>query len=152
MRCEICGKNIIGKPMRTKIEGSVMYACNECAKLGKIQREPVKPRKQRVASRPPMRKEPSYEVHEEYNKLVRDAREKRGWSREDLAEKIYEKVSVINRIESGKMIPDVKLAKKLENILKISIVEKIEDNQSQEFKASNIRGSTIGDIARIKKS
>jgi len=68
-----------------------------------------------------------------------------------LAEKIYEKVSVINRIESGKMIPDIKLAKKLENSLKISIVEKIEDTQSEEFKASNIRGSTIGDIARIKK-
>ncbi|GAB4317175.1 MAG: multiprotein bridging factor aMBF1 [Methanobacteriaceae archaeon] len=151
MRCEICGKNIIGKPMRTKIEGSVMYACNECAKLGKIQREPVKTRKQRIAPRPPRKKEPTYEVHEEYNKIVRDAREKKGWSREDLAEKIYEKVSVINRIESGKMIPDVKLAKKLENILKISITEKIEDSESQEFKATNIRGSTIGDIARIKK-
>jgi len=151
MRCEICGKNIIGKPMRTKIEGSVMYACNECAKLGKIQREPVKPRKQPRVPRPPRKKELTYEVHEEYNKLVREGREKKGWSREDLAERIYEKVSVINRIESGKMIPDVKLARKLENILKISILEKIEDNQSQEFKATNIRGSTIGDIALIKK-
>ncbi|MCC7557302.1 MAG: TIGR00270 family protein [Methanobacteriaceae archaeon] len=151
MRCEICGKNIIGKPMRTKIEGSVMYACNECAKFGKIQREPAKPRKPIGSRRPPIRKEPSYEVHEDFNRIVREAREKKGWSREDLAEKIYEKVSVINRIESGKMIPDIKLAKKLENSLKISIVEKIEDTQSEEFKASNIRGSTIGDIARIKK-
>ncbi|MGC9517741.1 MAG: multiprotein bridging factor aMBF1 [Methanomicrobiales archaeon] len=151
MRCEICGKNIIGKPMRTKIEGSVMYTCNECAKFGKIQREPAKPRKPKTSRRMPRRTEPSYEVHEDYNNIIREAREKKGWSREDLAEKIYEKVSVINRIESGKMIPDIKLAKKFENTLKISILENVEDTQSEEIKASNIRGSTIGDIARIKK-
>ena len=68
--------------------------------------------------------EPTHEVIEDYHKVIRDAREKKGWSREDLGEHIYEKVSVINRLESGKMVPDLKLARKLEKSLKITLLEK----------------------------
>ncbi|MCK9152123.1 multiprotein bridging factor aMBF1 [Methanobacterium alcaliphilum] len=151
MRCEICGKKIMGQPIKTKIDGSVMNVCNDCSKFGKIQRQPTRPTKPRAIQRPPRREKPTYEVLEEYNNIVREAREKKGWSRENLAEKIYEKVSVINRIESGRMSPDIKLARKLERILNITILEKLEDTQSEEFKASSLKGATIGDIARIKK-
>ncbi|HML05105.1 MAG TPA: multiprotein bridging factor aMBF1 [Methanobacterium sp.] len=151
MRCEICGKKIVGKPMKTKIESSIMTTCNECAKFGKIQREPAKPRKRRPVNRAPRIREPSEEVIENYNKIIRDAREKKGWSREELAEKLYEKASVVNRIESGKMIPDIKLAKKLERTLHIILIEKIEDNRTEDMSSSSSRGATIGDIARIKR-
>ena len=120
MRCEICGKKIIGEPTKTKIESSIMLTCNECAKFGKIQREP--PRKHRPVKRVQKFREPSEEIVENYNKIIRDAREKNEWSREELAEKLYEKASVVNRIESGKMVPDIKLAKKLERTLNIKPV------------------------------
>ena len=45
MRCEICGKKVIGKPVRTKIENSIMLTCNDCSKFGKVQREPLKPQR-----------------------------------------------------------------------------------------------------------
>lgn len=152
MRCEICGKKIMGQPLKTKIDGSVMNVCNDCSKFGKIQRQPKKPTtRPRAVNRPPRRERPSYEVLEDYNSIVREAREKKGWSRENLAEKIYEKVSVINRIEAGRMSPDIKLARKLEKILNVTILEKLDDTQSEEFKASSLKGATIGDIARIKK-
>ena len=80
-------------------------------KFKKNHQEPVRPR---TPSRTPQIREPSYEVSEDFNTIIRVAREKKGWSREELAKKIYEKVSVINRIESGKMVPDIKLARKLE--------------------------------------
>ena len=151
MRCEICGKKIVGKPMKTKIESSIMTTCNECAKFGKIQREPAKPRKRRPVNRAPRIREPSEEVVENYNKIIRDAREKKGWSREELAEKLYEKSSVVNRIESGKMIPDIKLARKFERTLNIKLIEKIEDSATEDIGPSSARGTTIGDIARIKR-
>ena len=152
MRCEICGKKIIGKPLRTKIEGSVMLACPNCAKFGKIQREAPKSTRPKAVKRPPRRAELTYEVPENYNVIVREGRENKGWSREDLAEKIYEKVSVINRIESGRMIPDIKLAKKLERTLGIKLLEKLEDIKSDEFELSLPKEATIGDIAKIKKN
>ena len=122
MRCEICGKKVIGKPVRTKIENSIMSTCNECSKFGTIQREPPKPNRgpaSRVSAgrrRTFRSQEPTHEVIEDYHKVIRDAREKKGWSREDLGEHIYEKVSVINRLESGRMVPDLKLTRKLEKV------------------------------------
>lgn len=151
MRCEICGKKIIGDPMKTKIESSIMLTCNECAKFGKIQREPPKAKPRRSIKRVRRSREPSEEVVEDYNKLVRDSREKKGWSREELAEKLYEKASVINRVESGKMVPDIKLARKLERTLHIILIEKLEDVAQKDMDSSSARGATIGDIARIKR-
>lgn len=138
--------------MKTKIESSTMLTCNECAKFGKVQREPPKPRKPRPVNRRPRFKEPSQEVLEDYNAIIREAREKKGWSREDLAEKVYEKASVISRLESGKMVPDIKLARKLERTLNIKLIEKLEDAKQEDFGPSARRGSTIGDIARIKRN
>jgi putative transcription factor len=157
MRCEICGKKIIGQPIKTKIESSVMNTCKECSKFGKVQRETPRPQGQFRRSSPgPSRKfrstKPSYEVIEDYNKVVRESREKKGWSREKLAEKIYEKVSVINRIESGRMIPDMKLSRKLEKTLGIILLEKTDETIAEEVSSSNVRGATIGDIARIKRN
>ncbi len=68
-----------------------------------------------------------------------------------LVKKIYEKVSVINRIESGKMVPDIKLAKKLEKILNITLIEKISDMELEDFKNVSSGGPTLGDIVKIKK-
>jgi len=152
MRCEICGKKIIGKPTKTKIESSIMSTCNECAKFGKIQREPLKPGKHQSAKRVWRFREPSEEVVENYNKIIRDAREKNEWSREKLAEKLYEKASVVNRIESGRMVPDIKLARKLERTLNIKLIEKQDDAQREDIGHVLSKGATIGDIARIKRN
>lgn len=152
MRCEICGKKIIGNPKKTKIESSTMLTCDACAKFGKIQREPPKPRKSRPVRRKPRFEEPSHEILEDYNVIIREARERKKWSREDLAEKIYEKASVINRIESGKMIPDIKLARKLERTLNIKLMEMVENIRPDDVESSSRRGATIGDIARIKRN
>lgn len=161
MRCEICGKKIIDEPITTKIDGSAMKVCKDCSKFGKIQRPPSKPaqargpqgtaRGRRIPQSRPRRRETTYELLEDYNTIIRQAREKKGWSREDLGRKINEKVSVVSRLETAHMAPDTKLARKIEKILKIELLEKIEDTTSEEFKANSLKGSTIGDIARIKK-
>jgi putative transcription factor len=154
MRCEICGKKIVEKPIKTKIEGSIMLTCKDCSKFGKVQREPPKPKRPGAAKgirRHYKPIEPVYEVLENYNEIIRMAREKKGWSREELGEKIYEKASVVSRIESAKMVPDIKLAKKFERILKVELLEKTSDVTQEDTGPSNVKGTTIGDIARIKR-
>ena len=82
MRCEICGKKVIGKPLRTKIDNSIMLTCNDCSKFGKVQRE-TPPQTQRRGRAPTSRRrsyrsqEPTQEVVEDFHKLIREAREKR---------------------------------------------------------------------------
>ena len=97
-------------------------------------------------------REPAEEVVENVKDLVRQAREQKGWSREEFGEKIYEKASVVNRIESGKMVPDLKLARKIEKLMNIVLIEKNEDVSAEESGHSKVKGATIGDIARIKKN
>lgn len=152
MRCEICGKKVIGRPIRVKIESSIMQTCQECSKFGKVQKEPQRPIKPRTAPRRPRFREPSYDVLEDFNTVIRKARENKKWSREDLAEKVYEKVSVISRIESGRMIPDIKLARKLEKILNVTLLEKMDDEDQEDTGPQKIKRATIGDIALIKRN
>ena len=158
MRCEICGKKLVEEPLKTKVDGSIMLTCKECSKFGKVQREPPKPKRPgaprggKVTKRIQRPIEPVEEVVENYNEIVRQAREKKGWSREELGEKIYEKASVVNRIESGKMVPDLKLARKIEKIMHVVLIEKSDDISADETGHSKVRGATIGDIARIKRN
>lgn len=167
MRCEICGKSIEDKIIRTKIDGSVMEVCEECSKFGKIQKEPPKPkfapRNKKSPNQSPSNRsrrsprpmysldEPSEEIVEDYSSLIRNARESQNLSREELGEKIYEKVSVINRLESGKMSPDLKLAKKIEKALNIKLIEKINDLDLESYRNNSSQGPTLGDIVKIKK-
>ena len=144
--------------MKIKLDGSIMITCKECSKFGKIQREPPKPkipgvsRSSHATRRVQRPREPAEEVVENVKDIVRQAREKKGWSREELGEKIYEKASVVTRIESGKMIPDLKLARKIEKLMNVVLVEKNDDVTADEIGHLKIRGATIGDIARIKKN
>ena len=163
MECEICGKPVPEhNPIRAKIEGSVMVVCKECSKLGKIQKAPPKPKyvKQNKPKRQssPARKrtysrndEPTEELIEDFSLKIRQARESRNWSREDLGKKINERVSVITRIETGKMTPDIKLTKKLEKTLNIKLLEKVDNVDLNQFVSSSSGGRTLGNIMKIKR-
>lgn len=165
MNCEICGKPIEGRPIRTKIDGSVLEVCQECSKFGRVQKDTPLERKfvsrnkkgnpqkrpqakQNIQRR---REEPMDELVEDYNVIIRKARESKGWTREELGAKIYEKVSVINRIESGKMEPDIKLAKKFEKTLNITLIEKYDDMDLDSFKSAASGPNTLGSIVKIKR-
>ena len=162
MECEICGKPVPeNNPIRAKIEGSVVVVCKECSKLGKIQKAPPKPkfRKQEKNKRPTSTRnksysrndEPSEELIEDFNNEVRKAREAKNWSREDLGKKINERVSVITRIETGKMTPDIKLTKKLEKALGITLLEKVENVDLNQFINNSTGERTLGNIMKIKR-
>ncbi|MCF0226844.1 MAG: TIGR00270 family protein [Methanobrevibacter sp.] len=158
MECEICGKPISENPKRTKIDGSVMAVCDECAKFGRIQKAPPKPKFQKKSknaknkkTKKPRREEPEEELIENYNEIVRRKRESNNWTREQLGKKINEKVSVINRIESGKMVPDTKLIKKLEKTLDIELLEKYNTDDLRQYVGKSESGLKLGSIVKIKR-
>ncbi|MBE6499338.1 MAG: TIGR00270 family protein [Methanobrevibacter thaueri] len=164
MECEICGKTVPeNNPIRAKIEGSVMVVCKECSKLGKIQKTPPKPKfvkktKSTRKNNTPTRKktysrndEPTEELIENFSEEIRHARESKKWSREDLGKKINERVSVINRIETGKMTPDNKLTKKLEKTLDITLLEKVDNVDLNQFINNSTGERTLGNIMKIKR-
>jgi putative transcription factor len=71
-------------------------------------------------------------------------------NQEDFAKKIAEKVSVVHKLEIGEIKPSLALARKLERLLGIKLIEFYEEESKGNAKVST-EGFTIGDIVKIKK-
>jgi putative transcription factor len=86
-----------------------------------------------------------------YATLIRTAREKTGYTHEDLGLKINERASVLKHIELGKMEPNNLLASKLERALKIKLLVPIEEEEkpTSTTKVDKNQEMTLGDIVEI---
>jgi putative transcription factor len=165
MRCEVCGRKIMGSPFKALIEGAKMLACGECAKLGSVSWEAkTEPRMKKVQRRLPQpvvapRKQPSLKIEasleliDGFGAKIRQAREKLGLSHKDLGKKISEKVSVLRKIESGKMAPDNLLTEKLQYALKIKLMVPVSEPEvpAKALATSRPSAPTLGDIVMVKK-
>jgi len=159
--CEVCGRQIFGNPFRTVIEGANLTVCSQCSKLGSGVWEPKsKPRPKKIMLHQPIktyskRKQivtapVTLELIENVGLLVRQARVDLGISHEDLGRQIRERVSVLRKIESGKLVPDLALAEKLEHTLKIKLRVPPMDPKAQLTASSKPQGTTLGDLIKIK--
>jgi len=168
VRCEVCGRKIHGKPYKVMIEGARLTVCGKCAKHGTIAWEEAKPKTARLKPRitihlpskiqskkpPPQRAtESTLELAENFDVKIRQAREKLELSHEKLGRKISEKVSVLKKIETGKMTPDNKLAAKLEHTLKIKLLVPASEEKIPQTKIPKpvSRELTLGDLIQLKK-
>jgi len=89
-----------------------------------------------------------FDIAENYSDLVRRGRMKLGLSQEDLAKRVKEKLSVIQKIEMGKMAPDTRLCRELEHELKVKLL--VPRKESAAPKTAAPAEVTLGDIIRIK--
>lgn len=145
--------------MRVIIEGAKVVVCHRCAKLGKPYVEPL-PR--RAGKRPPagqyssrslrpvFRQDPDeFEVVESFGARIREAREKMGLTQQDLATRVKERLSIIQKTESEKIVPDMRLCRELEHFLRIVLLTpRAEVPMSTKMTAPS--SPTLGDIARVK--
>ena len=170
MDCELCGRPVQGRRYLVILEGVKMYVCRECynrLSKGKTVKTPeptITPRAQRVTEKMykptkrktslPKRYIEELEVVPDYAERVKKARERLGWSLQVLAQKVGEKESVLRRIEAGRLTPTIDLAKRLENILKIKLLEPVVESveeysyTSRSFRMGEL---TLGDIVTIRK-
>ena len=160
MSCDVCGEQTMGRPTKVVIEGAIVVACPRCARLGKPYVAPpshrMRPRAPLVQySAKPTRSAPretleELEVVEDFSARIRKAREKIGLTQDDLARRIKEKLSIIQKIESGKITPDMKLCRELEHSLRISLLApRVEMPISTTIGPSP--GLTLGDVVKVKR-
>lgn len=165
MRCEVCGRKIFGEPLRVIIEGAKLTVCAECSKHGKVTWEEPKQQVQaatpRTAVYPVMIQKKTVELPadttlelvENYDAKIRQAREKFGLTHEQLGKRINEKVSLLRKIETGKMKPSNSLATRLERTLKIKLIvpesqEKVKMPSSAIAKIKS-DAVTLGDLLKM---
>ncbi len=153
--CEVCGRPIKGPGHRVLLEGAEVIVCDECfAKLVKSGRAvPVtrKPQKVSAPARPKRAESEMLEVVEDYPDVIRRAREQRGWTTAVLAQKLRVSEDLIRRIESGKVKPTIELAKRLEGLLKVRLLQPVEYEESEEGQKAGPSSLTFGDVAVVRR-
>ena len=160
MFCEICGREIVGKPARSLVEGARLIVCQQCSSLGtQLPGFPDRPPRPTVAptrTHAPIERLPKAieesDLLEEYADIIKEGREKQGLTQQDLAFKAKEKVTVIQKIEIGKMLPTMRLTKELEHILRVRLLAPREEIEipSPPRRASPAPNVTLGDVALVR--
>ena len=89
------------------------------------------------------------EIVADYDQRIREARESRSLSQEDLAKELNEKASLIRKLERGDMLPSDDVQSKLETELEISLIEG-EDADDTEWSGDSSTTTTLGDVVKRK--
>lgn len=153
--CDICGAPIEGQPYVIKLDNAVLHVCKRCATsygAAPASQQPqrrAEPPRRPVAQRPQRTQADRYEVIEEYAEVIRRARESLGISREALASYIGVKESVLRRVESGQLVPDVQLARKLERALGVKLLVPAQQGEAA-GSAPPRKELTLGDVAEVR--
>ncbi|MCE4598761.1 MAG: multiprotein bridging factor aMBF1 [Desulfurococcales archaeon] len=157
--CEVCGQPIHGPVYRAEVDGVEMNLCPSCyVKLSRSGRAVlIRSRKPKAGVKkrpqPPRRTSrilEALELVEDYYERIRQARTSLGWTQAALAQRLRISESMLRKIESGKMKPSIDLAKKMERILKIKLLEPVEIEEEEDFTAPP--GTlTLGDIVIVRR-
>ena len=163
MFCEVCGREIVGKPARALVERSTLVVCKSCAGLGtELPGFPERPRARmpnmvsHTPVRPPIEKLPraieETDLLEDYSRIIKQTREKMHLSQDELAFKAKEKVTLLQKIELGKMLPTMRLTKELEHILRVKLLVPKEQEEPPASIAKPPKAeATLGDVALIRR-
>ena len=90
------------------------------------------------------------EIAENFPKMIKEAREKKKMSQQDLAKTVKERLSIIQKIELGKMTPDLKTSRALEHTLRIKLLLPRSETLVETNKPDQT-GLTLGDVIQYKK-
>ncbi len=144
MNCELCG-NVMDRYHEVIIDGVTMKVCHDCAKYGKeVNKKPVAVQREQIPQTvqkknfihvppppPPRRKaagnpEDTEEPIIDFGKSIKKRREEMGLSQEELANKLQEKKNLVAKIEREEIKPDKQTARKIEKLMGIKILEKVQ--------------------------
>jgi uncharacterized protein (TIGR00270 family) len=155
MICELCGKPVT-EGFRVRVEGSVVTACGGCAGVGEVVQE-VKPAKAvkpkpilTQEAKPEFKVEVEYDLVDDYGVRIRAAREKLGWTQDDLGKAVNETHSVIHRIEAGRFEPSTDVARRLEHRLGVKLLVPHEEVEAPQQKQES-KDVTLGDMVVVRK-
>ena len=178
--CELCGRSMKGRGRNVTIEGAEMIVCPQCAsrfasqpskasdKMSTPKTQPFwmqsstsyppssasKPPIRAAKKKPPQRSEITLDdmiLVENYAEIIRNARQKAKMTQDALAQKVGERVSTLQGIESGRLKPTKRTLRGLERELEISLLEPIDTVPIKPTVGSRSGEPTLGDRVIIKR-
>ncbi len=171
MSCDICGEELFGRSRKIAVEGAVLDVCSRCAHLGKPYAPPAmgmlpRPsirtkdtqRAPRAIARPPAarvstlpRTYEELDLVDGFGKKIRDARERSGMTQAELAARVKERLSILQKIELEKMKPNTALCVSLEHVLRITLLAPRKEIPVSAVRIDKVGGLTLGDVLKLKR-
>lgn len=157
MECDMCGKQATAM---AEIEGAKLAVCDACGKHGRIVKQlPRAAPKGPASARPVVRSAPireqseiSEQVRKDLPEILRKEREKRKMTHEEFSAILNVRASTYHHFESGAILPDVELARRIEHALKIPIVQTVKTIKGEWKNDTDAKkGLSLGDFIKTKK-
>ncbi len=173
--CEICGGTFVGKPVIIDLDGYKAVVCPSCARKirgRRLNKEEVKVRlrepKQAPLKKKIVRKQPKgvplprkktkieeVDYVEGYGNIIREAREELGLTVEQVAAALNIKSSLLRNIEAGKVVPPYEVARSIEKLLEVNIIQRNPERSSHAIPETGppviSRPITLGEAIEVKK-
>ena len=174
--CELCGRTMKGRGRDVRIEGADIRVCPQCAERFGSQESASEKRSTHSKTQPSWTRSPTPQTTfrssspprktaqkrtevtlddmiliEDYAIVIRNARQKAGLSQEELAQKVGERISTLQAIESGRLKPTKKTIRGLERELDISLLEPIGPVPIKPSTSTRSTEPTLGDRVVIKR-
>src|SRR3989338_5211480 len=159
MECEICGSDSLLSEVL--VGASSLMLCNDCEKFGHRQKTQLTLRTHAThANRPLSSATRGVDLEfpplkQDYRQVIQGEMRKREWNLEDLAKAVFEKRSVIAKIESGHLEPEDALVSRLEKTLGVKLRESLssaaEPEKAMAPRLSSSTGMTLEDLVVVKR-
>ncbi|OYR54382.1 multiprotein bridging factor aMBF1 [Halorubrum halodurans] len=173
-QCEMCGAEQASLTT-TKVEGAELELCSSCTDFGTEVREEPSGSSGSKYSTSSSSGTPSSssssgsggsggssggsrrrrdmfddmeEIATDYDDRIRNARESKGVSQEELADDLNEKASLIRKLERGDTLPTDEVQRKLERALDVSLVEG--EDVDADWESNDAGTMTLGDVVKRK--
>jgi putative transcription factor len=153
MSCELCGRESRGCRVAV-VDGVKMMLCPDCMRHGEEIQDIVKTpanveravlQRTRRSMPKDIYKGMEKELVSNWSHIIKEARKKKGLSREELGFKIEERTVTISKIENGDLRPSDKMIVKLEKELGISLLEEVKEVSASHHSSA---GMTLGDFIK----
>jgi putative transcription factor len=150
----MCGLKFV-KLNSAVVDGSFLDVCNKCSSYGNTIKIKEPKFKKYVGTSKVQTKifveENVNFVMEGAGKIIKSVREGKKLNQKDFAKMIGTKVSVLHKIETCFIKPEISLAKKIEKILDIRIIESYNDDEKSISLNLTDEELTVGDLIKFKK-
>ncbi|MBI4406808.1 TIGR00270 family protein [Candidatus Micrarchaeota archaeon] len=137
--CDICGRP---GSLQALVEGAKVNVCNACSPFGKVtNRQAIATSAKGISQRE------TYLV-DGFGKIIQNSREKAGYGRQELAQKLNMREADLRHFEEEKVKPSEADARKLQTMLKINLFATLQEQHGETHKKPN--ALTLADVVVIK--
>lgn len=142
--------------VKAEIESVEMYVCSKCATYGKVIKSPItytkiRENKIRSENKKQPQKQPEYQVVKNFSSLLQSTRNQRNMNREEFAQLLAEKESILGKWEQGIMTPSITVARRVGKILGLHLVIQEKSQDKIDFTSKKDQVATLGDVIKIRK-